>query len=143
MSSAFQNDAFQGDAFQVGKAQAGAAVPQPSTFRRNLIVTGIAAAWSLAVVMPLFATVGYQTQVDAPPPKADKQQAIVRMWEPPTWDTQVTRKAPIPNAVVATTPFSRPAYQALTAWNTTTVHLPWRAIGFQNGDTNAPFPRTA
>jgi hypothetical protein len=89
----FQPNAFQPNAFQGGPISSS----QPSTALRNAIMGGVLATWSLVAVTPLFATVGYQTRVDNPPPKTDHRQAVIRVWEPTTWDTQYTRKTPIPD----------------------------------------------
>ena len=122
----------------------------------------------------MWQTVGYQTQVDAPLPKTDKQQGVVSLWPAPDWPSQTSRKRPIPDVVVVTTTpfsrlaaspistwpqpdwdtqqtkktpipdrhdaatFSRPAYQALTAWNATTVLPLWQTTGLQDGPTVGP-----
>ena len=112
----------------------------PSIMGRVVAMAGIAAAWSLVLAAPVFATVGLQTQSDNPPPKTYTNQAIVRMWEPPTWDTQVTRKAPIPLSV-SQAPFSRAAYQSLTAWDTSTVLPLWQTVGLQT-QVDTPQPKT-
>lgn len=82
---------------------------QPSTARRSALMTSvIAAAWSLVVATPLFATVGLQTQIDNPPTRLeDKRQAVVRIWEPTTWNAQRAKFAPDKSAPVTGVPFVR------------------------------------
>jgi hypothetical protein len=67
---------------------------KPSTAVRNAIIGGIAAAWSLVVAVPLFAAVGLQQTPVVPPPRNDKHQEIVRLWEQPQWDAQRTKFTP-------------------------------------------------
>jgi hypothetical protein len=104
---AFQPDGFQPDSFQVGAASADGQPPSS----RAAFMAGVVAVWSLVTVTPLFATVGLQTQVDNPPPRGPEEnhQAIVRIWQPPTWDTQRAQFAPDKTPTVAPTvvPFAR------------------------------------
>ena len=80
----------------------------PSMMPRLAAMAGIAAIWSLVTVTPLFVTVGLQTQSDKPPLNTSDQLAAVRAWEPVTWDTQVTRKTPIPAVTTISPAFERP-----------------------------------
>lgn len=184
------------------------AEPEFVPFSRAALMAGIAAAWSLVVAVPLFASVGLQSEASIPPPsQIDRYDSIVRTWEPPTWeaqrarftpdkansadpsvsmpfvrqslidrwpqpewdtqqtrktpipdvhdsapfvrqslidrwpqpewDTQQTRKTPIPDAVVVvvSVPFSRQAYQPLSAWQPLTVTPLWTSQGTQDAPT--------
>lgn len=69
--------------------------PPPPPMNRMIQVGVAIASWSLVAVTPLFATVGLQTQIDNPPVRQeDTRQAVVRLWEPTTWDSQRAKFTP-------------------------------------------------
>lgn len=102
--------------------------------------------WSTVVPIPLWQTFGTQSSTPAvnnPPPTNNNIDALVGTWSQPAWDTQVTRKTPIPN--VPAVPFSRVAFQGIDRWDSlswdtqTTRKTPIASVAPQ---VDNPPPRT-
>jgi hypothetical protein len=79
------------------RAQWELAAPPSDYVRRQAVTAGIIASWSLVVAVPLFAAVGFQSEISVPPVRTDpSHQLVYPQWTPPPWDTQYTRKFPVP-----------------------------------------------
>lgn len=77
--------------------------------------------WSTVVPIPLWQTFGTQSStpiVNNPPPTNNSLDLLVGTWPQSAWDTQVTRKTPIPD--VPAVPFSRIAFQGIDRWESLT-----------------------
>lgn len=102
----------------------------------RLAMAGILAAWSLVVAVPLFAAVGLQQTPVVPPPRNDKHQEIVRVWEQPQWNAQ--RAKFTPNKETSADPIT------FVPFRSKSTHTLWPALEWESQRTRkAPIPDAA
>lgn len=116
------------------------AVSQPSTFTRNLIISGILAGWALTAAAPVFSSVGVQNGVEIkPPPRSEvTQQLILSTWEPK--EVAIPRRF-VPQGVTPADnppPFTRVPASVLSSWDAVQDAALWSAAGYQTGIDPVP-----
>lgn len=116
------------------------AVSQPSTFTRNLIISGILAGWALTAAAPVFSSVGVQNGVEIkPPPRSEvTQQLILSTWEPK--EVAIPRRF-VPQGVAPADnppPFTRVPASVLSSWDAVQDAALWSAAGYQTGIDPVP-----